>query len=70
MKSIKLRLCAVEEAALTHLTGVNPALTRHRAGYVALRLGLRLLEQNGDALHQELRIMAEERGARAEKESR
>lgn len=62
MTSIKLRLGSFETEALENLTGVNPALTRHRAGHVALRLGLRLLEQDGEALNRELRAMASERG--------
>jgi hypothetical protein len=68
MTSIKLRLGTFEIEALEHLTGTNPALTRHRAGHVALRLGLRLLDQDGEALNRELRAMTAERAAHARSE--
>lgn len=58
MTSLKLRLKPSDERILAAVTAGNAALTRHRAGHAALRLGLRIIAEDREALDQELRAMA------------
>lgn len=60
MTPLTIRIYDFEEAELERLAEQNPAISRCRAGRVALRLGLRVLGQDAGWLDRELRTMSEE----------
>lgn len=60
MTPLTIRIYEFEEAELERLAEENPAVSRNRAGRVALRLGLRVLGQEPGWLDRELRTMGEE----------
>ncbi len=64
MNAITIRLVGAEAESIGGLVEENPALNPHLAGRLAMRLGLRVIEQDPAWVRRELREMRAEAQAR------